>query len=73
VAHAVQLDWPVTASMGVVDIPIEAMPKARFDTIYRHADRLLYEAKATGRNRTLSEKLQGFAKRKARPAKKAAA
>lgn len=73
VAHAVQLDWPVTASMGVVDIPLEAMPKARFDTIYRHADRLLYEAKATGRNRTLSEKLQGFAKRKARPAKKVAA
>lgn len=73
VSGEVELDRLVTASMGVVDIPLEAMPKAHFETIYRHADRLLYEAKAAGRNRTMSEKMQGFGKRKARAAKAKAA
>ena len=42
------LDRPVTASMGLVS----DAPAMRFNDLYRQCDRLLYEAKAAGRNRT---------------------
>ena len=58
--EAAGLDQIVTASMGLVVIPRGAMPKAVFSDIYTHADRLLYEAKGLGRNRTVSEKLRAF-------------
>ena len=60
VASRVELDRLVTASMGVIDIPYDASPSVAFETVYRHADRLLYEAKNTGRNRMMGEKLQAF-------------
>ena len=62
-AHEVEgLDRPVTASMGVVEIP-RAMEGFSFAELYARADLLLYEAKRAGRNRTSSEKLTLFAKR----------
>jgi diguanylate cyclase (GGDEF)-like protein len=60
VAEATNIDRPVTASMGLVDAPRDSLAKADFDQIYRRADRLLYEAKAAGRNRTMREKLKVF-------------
>ena len=42
----------VTASMGLVEqIPLDATDVS-FDDLYDHCDRLLYEAKVRGRNRT---------------------
>lgn len=74
VAAAVRLDRLQTASMDVVDIPLDALSKARFEDIYRHADRLLYEAKAAGRNRMMSVRMQAFGGQKeTRRRKKAAA
>ena len=55
------LDRPVTASMGVVTIPLEAMPDALFADLYARADRLLYEAKQAGRNRMVNERITAFA------------
>ncbi|GAA0267356.1 hypothetical protein GCM10009127_03780 [Alteraurantiacibacter aestuarii] len=60
VARDVAVDRPVTASMGVIEVPIDAMPDAKFDTLYRRADVLLYEAKAAGRNKMLMERIQAF-------------
>ncbi len=54
------LEHMVTASVGLVVVPRGALPNARFSDIYRHADRMLYEAKETGRNRMVSERLRGF-------------
>lgn len=54
----------VTASMGIVEITGGALPGASFATIYARADRLLYEAKATGRNRTVSERIKAFQPRR---------
>ena len=51
------LDRPVTASMGLVS---EA-PAMRFNDLYRQCDRLLYEAKAAGRNRTVSKSFAAIA------------
>ena len=53
----------VTASMGMVEQPPSGALKADFATLYAHCDRLLYEAKNTGRNRTMSAKLQSFGAR----------
>ena len=64
------LDRVVTASMGAVQIPRSIAPEAGFIEIYDRADKLLYEAKAAGRNRTMSEKLSLF--RRPRNAKAAA-
>lgn len=55
------LDQIVTASMGLLEAPRSALPSADFDTIYTRIDKLLYEAKADGRNRTASERIQAFA------------
>jgi len=59
------LDMLVTASMGLVTIPRNAMPDAQLADIYSRADMLLYEAKRNGRNRMLSEKLRAFTPRQA--------
>lgn len=42
---------PLTMSIGVTNLP----PGASFDVAINRADRLLYRAKATGRNRIISE------------------
>ena len=55
------LDRPVTASMGVVEIPRDGLSGMDFDSLYRRADQLLYEAKEAGRNRSVYERLQLFA------------
>ncbi|MFN3516553.1 MAG: diguanylate cyclase [Novosphingobium sp.] len=55
------LDRPVTASMGVVEIPVTVMPNATFAAIYARADGLLYQAKRAGRNRMVSERMTVFA------------
>jgi len=54
------LDRVVTASMGLVERPAKARLKTEFHELYAHCDRLLYEAKRAGRNRSMSEKLQSF-------------
>ena len=64
VAGRVPLDRPVTASMGVVETCDHTNTDGDFTMLYRHADRLLYEAKRAGRNRTLSEKLSVFRPRR---------
>ena len=64
-ARAVTIDRPVTASMGLVEVPADGEgPLLGFDALYERADRLLYEAKAQGRNRTSSEKMQLFGDRR---------
>jgi hypothetical protein len=50
----------VTASMGLLEASRAALPAADFDTVYTRIDKLLYEAKADGRNRTASEKIKAF-------------
>jgi diguanylate cyclase (GGDEF)-like protein len=55
------LDRVVTASMGMVEQPQGGELRADFATLYGHCDRLLYEAKHAGRNRTMREKMQSFA------------
>jgi diguanylate cyclase (GGDEF)-like protein len=57
------LDRVVTASMGLVEQPADRRVKSDFTTLYGHCDRLLYEAKRNGRNRTMSERMQSFARR----------
>jgi len=54
------LDFPVTASMGLVSQPRKSGANSDFATLYTHCDRLLYEAKRTGRNRTMSERIMRF-------------
>jgi len=51
----------VTASMGLVEQPSQSRVRSDFTTLYSHCDRLLYEAKQAGRNRTMREKMQSFA------------
>jgi diguanylate cyclase (GGDEF)-like protein len=54
------MDRLVTASMGAVQMPRSIEPEAGFAEMYDRADKLLYEAKAAGRNRTVTEKLSLF-------------
>jgi diguanylate cyclase (GGDEF)-like protein len=62
----------VTASMGLLEVPPSAMPNAGLNDLYTRADRLLYEAKQAGRNRTLSERLKTFVPRRTERRKAAA-
>jgi len=57
------LERVVTASMGLVQHPPGGTLKCDFSALYSHCDRLLYEAKRAGRNRTMSERLQSFGPR----------
>jgi diguanylate cyclase (GGDEF)-like protein len=66
------LDRVVTASMGLLEVPRSAMPNAGFAELYDRADRLLYEAKQAGRNRTLHERLKAFVPRRRERRKEAA-
>jgi len=50
----------VTASMGLVELPGSGPVWCTFATLYSQCDRLLYEAKNTGRNRTMRERMQSF-------------
>ncbi len=52
---------PVTASMGVVEIPHAGTAMMQFAELYARADTLMYEAKASGRNRMVYERLTLFA------------
>lgn len=54
------LDRMVTASMGLLELPRDALNLMGFEEIYARADKLLYEAKASGRNRMLYERLKVF-------------
>ena len=71
--QVVGLDRPQTASMGVIEVPPDAVPRATFAELYSRADRLLYEAKQAGRNRTLSERLKAFIPRRNEGRRKKAA
>nr|WP_306300216.1 diguanylate cyclase [Erythrobacter sp. LQ02-29] len=55
------LDMPVTASMGLIEMPRDGMTAVGFNELYARADALLYEAKENGRNRAETEKLVLFA------------
>ncbi|MBU7579130.1 MAG: diguanylate cyclase [Porphyrobacter sp.] len=54
------LDLPVTASMGVVVMGDAGRHKMAFAEFYARADALMYEAKASGRNRMVYERLTVF-------------
>lgn len=55
------LDRVVTASMGLVEHDPAGALRVEFAMLYRHCDRLLYEAKRLGRNRMMRERLTSFA------------
>ena len=52
---------PVTASMGVIEMPRSGLDGTSFADLYARADMLLYEAKEAGRDRTMYERLTLFA------------
>lgn len=54
------LDRLVTASMGVIEIPRRGLDGMTFSELYERADTLLYEAKESGRNRAVHERLVMF-------------
>ena len=54
------LELPVTASMGVVMVADAGRHKMAFAEFYARADALMYEAKASGRNRLAYERLTVF-------------
>ena len=54
----------VTASMGIVEAPHDSLADTGFEKLYARADRLLYEAKASGRDRTMAERLRVFGRRR---------
>ncbi|UAB78638.1 GGDEF domain-containing protein [Erythrobacter sp. SCSIO 43205] len=61
IARAVPvLEEPVTASMGLIELPRTGHGVFSFKELYRRADQLLYNAKASGRNRTCFERLTVF-------------
>ncbi|MBW8784159.1 MAG: diguanylate cyclase [Novosphingobium sp.] len=51
----------VTASMGLIEHEAGARLRGEFVPLYERCDRLLYEAKRTGRNRSVCERVQSFA------------
>ncbi len=74
IMHQVEgLDMPVTASMGLIELPRHDTTMMTFDDMYARADMLLYEAKAAGRNRMNYERLTLFAGSPKRSAEKTAA
>lgn len=54
------LGLPVTASMGLIEMPRAISSRVSFAEFYARADMLLYEAKAAGRNRMAYERLTVF-------------
>ncbi|MEQ5787811.1 diguanylate cyclase [Erythrobacter sp. NFXS35] len=54
------LELPVTASMGVIMLARAARQTMQFAEFYARADALMYEAKASGRNRLAYERLTVF-------------
>jgi len=54
------LDRPVTASIGVIELPRATKSLMTFDEMYARADLLLYEAKKSGRDRMCFERLRVF-------------
>lgn len=54
------LGLPVTASMGLIEMPRAMTSRVSFAEFYARADILLYEAKAAGRNRMAYERLTLF-------------
>lgn len=62
-ADVAGLDRLVTASMGMVELPADGSLQNELDRLYVRCDHLLYEAKAAGRNRTMREKIQSFARK----------
>ncbi len=54
------LGLPVTASMGLIEMPRSVSSRVSFAEFYARADILLYEAKASGRNRMAYERLTVF-------------
>ncbi len=54
------LGLPVTASMGLIEVPRAMSTQISFAEFYARADLLLYEAKANGRNRMAYERLTLF-------------
>ena len=54
------LGLPVTASMGLIEMPRAMSSRVSFAEFYARADILLYEAKASGRNRMAYERLTLF-------------
>ncbi len=54
------LDRSVTASMGLIELPRASDQLMSFNDLYKRADQLLYNAKASGRNRTCYERLTVF-------------
>ncbi|MEO1488340.1 MAG: diguanylate cyclase [Pseudomonadota bacterium] len=61
------LSMPVTASMGVVEVPCHERSMLSFDEFYGRADALMYEAKASGRNRILYERMTVFETPRSKP------
>lgn len=59
-AKVAALQEPATASMGFVDAASGALASVDFENVYQRADKLLYDAKEAGRNRTISERLKLF-------------
>jgi diguanylate cyclase (GGDEF)-like protein len=57
------LELPVTASMGVVVMSQASRHAMQFAEFYARADALMYEAKASGRNRLAYERLTVFSER----------
>ncbi|WP_231958851.1 sensor domain-containing diguanylate cyclase [Altererythrobacter sp. B11] len=67
------LDRVVTASVGMLEMSADALPDdADFEELYVRADQLLYEAKFSGRNRIISEKLRAERRRRGVRRKEAA-
>lgn len=54
------LEEPVTASMGLVELPSASHDIMSFSELYSRADALLYNAKASGRDRMCFERLTVF-------------
>ncbi|WP_299196199.1 diguanylate cyclase [uncultured Erythrobacter sp.] len=64
----VAIDFPVTASMGVIELPSASKELMNLDEMYARADALLYQAKESGRDRMCFERLKLFNKApKSRP------